>query len=186
DKAITELRLKFEKAKKERDDLKLTFEKFESSSKNLSRLLDSQQSDKSKTGLGYNSQGFDSQVLENPVHDKNNSGSKLGYYQMWKLRIEQYFQVQDYALWDIIENGNSFKHVPQTIANADGTFTSTIPGLVTTEEKARKKNDVKARSILLMAHPNEHLLTFSKYKDAKTLFEAIKARFGGNDATKKT
>nr|GEU61427.1 ribonuclease H-like domain-containing protein [Tanacetum cinerariifolium] len=52
DKAITELRQKFEKVKKERDDLKLTLEKFEGSSKNLSRLLDSQQYDKFKTGLG--------------------------------------------------------------------------------------------------------------------------------------
>nr|GEY14630.1 ribonuclease H-like domain-containing protein [Tanacetum cinerariifolium] len=33
--------------------------------------------------------------------------------------------------------------------------------------------------MLLMALPNEHLLTFSQYKDAKTLFEAIQARFGG-------
>nr|GEX86689.1 ribonuclease H-like domain-containing protein [Tanacetum cinerariifolium] len=49
-----------------------------------------------------------------------------------------------------------------------------------------KKNDVKARSILLMALPNKHLLTFSQYKDAKTFFKAIQARFGGNDATKKT
>nr|GFA97852.1 hypothetical protein [Tanacetum cinerariifolium] len=57
DKAIIELRKKFEKAKKEIDDLKLTLEKFEGSSKNLSRLLDSQQSVKSKTGLGYDSQG---------------------------------------------------------------------------------------------------------------------------------
>nr|GEY79778.1 ribonuclease H-like domain-containing protein [Tanacetum cinerariifolium] len=71
-------------------------------------------------------------------------------------------------------------------ANADGTSTSTILGPVTTEEKAQKKNDVKARSILLMALSNEHLLTFSQYKDAKTLFEAIQARFNGNDATKKT
>nr|GEZ31923.1 hypothetical protein [Tanacetum cinerariifolium] len=37
-----------------------------------------------------------------------------------------------------------------------------------------------------MALLNEHLLTFSQYKDAKTLFKAIQARFGGNDATKKT
>nr|GEW99601.1 hypothetical protein [Tanacetum cinerariifolium] len=51
---------------------------------------------------------------------------------------------------------------------------------------SQKKNDVKARSMLLMAHPNEHLLAFSQYKDAKTLFEAIQARFSGNDATKKT
>ncbi|GJX65984.1 hypothetical protein Tco_0300327 [Tanacetum coccineum] len=109
---------------------------------------------------------------------------------MWvadrKLRIEQYFQVQDYALWEVIENGNSFKPVARTTANADDTSTLTIPGPVTTEEKAQKKNDVKARSMLLMALPNEHLLTFSQYKDAKTLFEAIQARFGGNDATKKT
>nr|GEU72781.1 ribonuclease H-like domain-containing protein [Tanacetum cinerariifolium] len=78
------------------------------------------------------------------------------------------------------------KALPRTIANADGTSTSTIPGLVTTEEKAQKKNDVKAKSMLLMALPNEHLLTFSQYKDAKSLFEAIQARFDGNDATKKT
>ncbi|GJS41624.1 hypothetical protein Tco_0566667 [Tanacetum coccineum] len=36
---------------------------------------------------------------------------KQGEYDMWRLRIEQYFQVQDYALWDVIENGNSFKPV---------------------------------------------------------------------------
>nr|GEY78400.1 hypothetical protein [Tanacetum cinerariifolium] len=74
DKAITKLRQKIKKAKKERDDLKLTLEKFESSSKNLSRLLDSLQSDKFKTGLGYDSQGFDSQVLENQVNDKTSKG----------------------------------------------------------------------------------------------------------------
>ncbi|GJW84346.1 ribonuclease H-like domain-containing protein [Tanacetum coccineum] len=59
-------------------------------------------------------------------------------------------------------------------------------GPVTTEKKVQKKNDVKARSILLMALPNEHLMTFNQYKDAKTLFAAIQTRFGGNDATKKT
>ncbi|GJR36555.1 hypothetical protein Tco_1212239 [Tanacetum coccineum] len=44
---------------------------------------------------------------------------KQGEYDMWRLRIEQYFQVQDYALWDVIENGNSFKPVAQTITNVD-------------------------------------------------------------------
>ncbi|GJZ40975.1 putative ribonuclease H-like domain-containing protein [Tanacetum coccineum] len=111
---------------------------------------------------------------------------KQGEYEMWRLKIEQYFQIQDYALWDVIENGNSFKPTARTTANADGTSTSMIPGPVTTEEKAQKKNDVKARSMLLMALPNEHQLTFNQYKDAKTLFAAIQTRFGGNDATKKT
>ncbi|GJZ24794.1 ribonuclease H-like domain-containing protein [Tanacetum coccineum] len=42
---------------------------------------------------------------------------KQGEYDMWRLRIEQYFQVQDYALWDVIENGNSFK--PAAHSNQD-------------------------------------------------------------------
>ncbi|GKD83459.1 hypothetical protein Tco_1350298, partial [Tanacetum coccineum] len=57
---------------------------------------------------------------------------------------------------------------------------------VTAEEKTNKKNDVKARSLLLMALPNEHQLTFSQYPDAKTIFATIETRFGGNEATKKT
>ncbi|GJV98083.1 hypothetical protein Tco_1549660 [Tanacetum coccineum] len=104
---------------------------------------------------------------------------------MWRLRIEQYFQVQDYALWDVIENGNSFKPAAKT-TNADGTSTTLIPGPVTIEEKVQKKNDMKARSMLLMTLPNEHLMTFNQYKDAKTLFAAIQTRFGCNEATKKT
>ncbi|GJZ42441.1 ribonuclease H-like domain-containing protein [Tanacetum coccineum] len=111
---------------------------------------------------------------------------KQGEYDMWRLKIEQYFQVQDYALWDVIKNGNSFKPAAKTTTNADGTSTTLIPGLVTTEEKVQKKNDMKARSMLLMALPNQHLMTFNQYKDAKTLFAAIQIRFGGNEATKKT
>ncbi|GJT54016.1 putative ribonuclease H-like domain-containing protein [Tanacetum coccineum] len=80
---------------------------------------------------------------------------KLGEYEMWEIRIKQYFQIQDYALWEAIENGNSW-------------------------------NDVKARSLLLMALPNEHQLTFNQYVDAQSMFAAIKARFGGNEATKRT
>ncbi|GJS28595.1 hypothetical protein Tco_0489215 [Tanacetum coccineum] len=59
-------------------------------------------------------------------------------------------------------------------------------GPITTKEKVQKKNDMKSRSMLLMPFPNEHLMTFNQYKDAKTLFAAIQTRFGGNEATKKT
>ncbi|GJY65353.1 putative ribonuclease H-like domain-containing protein [Tanacetum coccineum] len=60
---------------------------------------------------------------------------KLGDYEMWEMRIKQYFQTY-------------------------------------------KKNDVKARSLLLMSLPNEHQLTFDQYEDAQSMFVAIKARFG--------
>ncbi|GJR20745.1 ribonuclease H-like domain-containing protein [Tanacetum coccineum] len=86
---------------------------------------------------------------------------KQAEYEMWKLRIKQYFQVQDYDLWDVIENGNSFKPVAQTTTNIEGTSTTLVPCHVTADEKILKKNDVKARSMLLMALPNEHLLTFN-------------------------
>ncbi|GKE56020.1 hypothetical protein Tco_1495205, partial [Tanacetum coccineum] len=86
---------------------------------------------------------------------------KLGEYEMWVIRTKQYFQ----------ENGTSVTKM-------------SIP--VTAEEKTNKKNDVKARRLLLMALPNEHQLTFSQYPDAKSMFAAIETRFGGNAATKKT
>ncbi|GKC24220.1 hypothetical protein Tco_1026370, partial [Tanacetum coccineum] len=111
---------------------------------------------------------------------------KLGEYEMWEIRIKQYFQIQDYALWEVIENGNSWVPIPVTTPESGPStvLKMTVPS--TTEEKICKKNDVKARSLLLMALPNEHQLTFNQYVDAQSMFVAIKARFGGNDATKKT
>ncbi|GKA05740.1 retrovirus-related pol polyprotein from transposon TNT 1-94 [Tanacetum coccineum] len=55
DNALTELRKKFEKAKKKRDDLKHTLDKFGNSSNNLSKLLEIQVSDKFITGVGFDS-----------------------------------------------------------------------------------------------------------------------------------
>nr|GEW93292.1 ribonuclease H-like domain-containing protein [Tanacetum cinerariifolium] len=58
---------------------------------------------------------------------------KHGEYDMWRLRIEQYFQVQYYALWDVIENGNSFKPAAQTTTNVDevkGTASSSSQNMV--------------------------------------------------------
>ncbi|GJT81829.1 hypothetical protein Tco_1056171 [Tanacetum coccineum] len=52
--AITELRRKLELAQKQKDEIQLTVEKFENSSKNINKLLDCQIVDKCKTGLGYN------------------------------------------------------------------------------------------------------------------------------------
>ncbi|GJR20614.1 putative ribonuclease H-like domain-containing protein [Tanacetum coccineum] len=102
---------------------------------------------------------------------------KLGEYEMWVIRIKQYFQIQDYALWEVIENGDSWVSVPQTVQENGTTVTKMfIP--VTAKEKINKKNGVKARSLLLMALPNEHQLTFSQYPDAKSMFTAIEARFG--------
>nr|GEX58701.1 hypothetical protein [Tanacetum cinerariifolium] len=50
----------------------------------------------------------------------------------------------------------------------------------------KRRNDVKARTTLLLAFPNKHQLRFSKYKTAQELWAAILNTFGGNKATKKT
>ncbi|GJY24448.1 hypothetical protein Tco_0398106 [Tanacetum coccineum] len=49
----------------------------------------------------------------------------------------------------------------------------------TAKQKLARNNELKAKSTLLLAIPNEHLLKFHGIKDAKT-YRSIKARFGGN------
>nr|GEX19103.1 ribonuclease H-like domain-containing protein [Tanacetum cinerariifolium] len=58
--------------------------------------------------------------------------------------------------------------------------------VVTTEDMQKRRNDVKARTTLLLALPDEHQLRFIKYKTAQELWAAILKTFGGNEATKKT
>ncbi|GKA03960.1 ribonuclease H-like domain-containing protein, partial [Tanacetum coccineum] len=61
-----------ENALKEKDDLKLKLEKFETSSKNLTKLINSQITAKDKTGLGFDEQVNESEVLDN-VFDSHES-----------------------------------------------------------------------------------------------------------------
>ncbi|GJU51949.1 hypothetical protein Tco_1221504 [Tanacetum coccineum] len=86
--------------------------------------------------------------------------------------------IQDYALWELIENGDSWVSVSQT-TKENGITVTKMSTPVIVEEKTKKKNDVKARGLLLMALPNEHQLTFNQYPDAKSMFAAIETRFGG-------
>ncbi|GKC73731.1 hypothetical protein Tco_1119614 [Tanacetum coccineum] len=134
----------------------------------------------------YQSFGLRNFDLEDMEFESTNSNTtaklpilKLGEYEMWVIRIKQYFQIQDYALWEVIENGNSWVSVPQT-TQENGNLVMNMFVPVTAKEKTNKKNNVKARSLLLMALPNEHQLTFNLYPDAKTMFTIIKTRFGGS------
>ncbi|GJT36550.1 hypothetical protein Tco_0926969 [Tanacetum coccineum] len=105
---------------------------------------------------------------------------KPGEFQLWRMRIEQYIQMIDYALWEVIENGAT---LPKTQVVEGVTI---VMPITSTEDKAQRRLEVKARSTLMMGIPNEHQLKFNSIKDAKLLLEAIEKRFGGNEATKKT
>nr|GEZ20226.1 hypothetical protein [Tanacetum cinerariifolium] len=95
------------------------------------------------------------------------------------MRIEQYFLMANYSLWEVILNGDS----PVFIRIAKGVLQPVAP--TTAKQKLARKNELKARGTLLMALPDKHQLKFNSHKDAKILMEAIEKRFGGNTETKK-
>nr|GEW75088.1 hypothetical protein [Tanacetum cinerariifolium] len=114
-------------------------------------------------------------------------------FEQWQFWIKQYLQREHYALWEVIEFGDSYE-VPTSTAS---TMTTDTPSgetgkklrrtvTLTAEDMQKKKNDVKARTTLLLSLPDEHQLQFNKYKTARELWAAILKTFGGNETTKKT
>nr|GEW26881.1 hypothetical protein [Tanacetum cinerariifolium] len=95
------------------------------------------------------------------------------------MRIEKYFLMTDYSLWEVILNGDS----PASTRVVDGVLQPVA--LTTAEQRLARKNEMKARGTLLMALPDKHQLKFNSHNDAKTLMEAIKKMFGVNAETKK-
>ncbi|GKE19953.1 ribonuclease H-like domain-containing protein [Tanacetum coccineum] len=92
-----------------------------------------------------------------------------GDYDLWLMRIEQYFLMTDNSLWEVIKNGN--KVLKRTVGKTKQEYEPTIA-----KEKQDKRNEMKARGTLLMALPNKDQLKFHSYKDAKLLMESIKKR----------
>nr|GFB71329.1 hypothetical protein [Tanacetum cinerariifolium] len=80
------------------------------------------------------------------------------------MRIEQYFLMIDYSLWDVILNGDS----PAPTRVVEGVVQSVAP--TSAKQRLARRNELKARGTLLMA---KHQLKFNIHKDAKLLMEAI-------------
>nr|GFA47258.1 hypothetical protein [Tanacetum cinerariifolium] len=59
-------------------------------------------------------------------------------FKHWKIRIEQYFLMTDYALWEVTLNGDS----PPPIRSVDGVEKTYPP--TTAEKKLARKNELKA------------------------------------------
>nr|GEX43604.1 hypothetical protein [Tanacetum cinerariifolium] len=111
-------------------------------------------------------------------------------FEQWKFRIQQYLQNEHYALWEVIEFGDSYE-APQVVSDIGSASEGSAKKkgktiAVTTEDMQKRRNDVKVRTTLLLALPDEHQLRFSKYKTAQELWAAILNTFGRNEATKKT
>nr|GEW36840.1 ribonuclease H-like domain-containing protein [Tanacetum cinerariifolium] len=101
----------------------------------------------------------------------------LREYDLWLMRIEQYFLMTDNSLWEVIKNGN--KVLKRTVGIVKQIYEPT-----SVEEKLDRKNKMKARGTLLMALLNKDQLNFHFYQDAKFLMKAIEKRHGGNKESK--
>ncbi|GJY64748.1 ribonuclease H-like domain-containing protein [Tanacetum coccineum] len=105
DNSITKLKNQLEKALKEKDDLKLKLEKFETSSKKLTELKNSQISVNNKTGVG-----FDSQMNEYELHDSHMNKSKV--FKSASDSSVNESEVDDNPVNDRFKTGERFHAVP--------------------------------------------------------------------------
>ncbi|GJV26914.1 ribonuclease H-like domain-containing protein [Tanacetum coccineum] len=87
-------------------------------------------------------------------------------FEIWRMRIEQYIQMINYALWEVIENGATSPKITTVECVV------TVMPITTAKEKARRRLEVKTRSTLMLGIPNEHQLKFNSIKDAKKLNKA--------------
>nr|GEY51949.1 hypothetical protein [Tanacetum cinerariifolium] len=90
-----------------------------------------------------------------------------GKFEQWLFRIQQYLQHEHYALWEVIKFGDSYEIPASAASTATTDTTSDETGkkngrtvTVTTEDMQKRKNDVKARTTLLLSLPDEHQLRF--------------------------
>nr|GEV60125.1 hypothetical protein [Tanacetum cinerariifolium] len=93
-------------------------------------------------------------------------------FDLYKMRIKQYFLMTYYSLWEVILNGDS----PSPTRIVDGAVQIIAPS--TAHQRLAKKNTLKARGTLLMALFDKHQLKFNIHRDAKSIIEAIEKRFG--------
>nr|GEU51121.1 hypothetical protein [Tanacetum cinerariifolium] len=105
---------------------------------------------------------------------------KKGEYTLWSMRMEQYLTNNDYGFWQVILNGDE----PVQTTRDENCVESEVP-LKTDQAILARQRERKAKSIMLLAIPDEYQLRFHTIKDAKSLWAAIKSRFGGNVESKK-
>ncbi|GJV94364.1 hypothetical protein Tco_1545941 [Tanacetum coccineum] len=99
---------------------------------------------------------------------------------MFVMRENGELKVVNETVSQVIQNGNSKKRIS---TGKDGVVRILPP--VSAAEIYAVEKERKARTILLMAIPKEHLRRFHGMDDAKEIWEAIRTRFGGNANSKK-
>ncbi|GJZ22415.1 ribonuclease H-like domain-containing protein [Tanacetum coccineum] len=115
----------------------------------------------------------------------SNNNAKFPYlkkeeYETWAMKMEYWIMNSDHNLWNIVLNGNSRK---KTGRDPKGNIMILPP--ISVEEHIAVQRETKARTILLQSLPEDHMADFHHLDDARDIWLAVKARFGGNDESKK-
>ncbi|GJX44518.1 putative ribonuclease H-like domain-containing protein [Tanacetum coccineum] len=101
-------------------------------------------------------------------------------YEIWAMKMEYWIQNADHNLWRIVQQGNSPKRLGK-----DAKGNTIIHPPVSLDEHVAVQRENKVRTLLLQALPEDHMPDFHHYDDARDIWMAVKARFGGNEESKK-
>ncbi|GJW28120.1 zinc finger, CCHC-type containing protein, partial [Tanacetum coccineum] len=115
----------------------------------------------------------------------SNNNAKFPYlkkdeYEVWAMKMEYWITNNDMNIWKVIQNGNSLK---RTGRDRDGRVIILPP--TTADEHIAVQRESKARTTLLQSIPDDHVADFHYMDDARDIWNAVKARFGGNAESKK-
>ncbi|GJS60613.1 ribonuclease H-like domain-containing protein [Tanacetum coccineum] len=187
DNALVENKKKLEKAEKERDELKLTLEKFQNSYKSLNNLLESQVIDKLKTRLGYNAasstatshavESFvnSSKMLENQEYNK--SKSDKGYHTVPPPYTGNFIPFKpDLTFMDeIVESENMDVITIVTHSNADNEFIPNVKDKTLRPRTEKIKFVKSARETVEKGNPQQ-----KEYKENGVIDSGCSRHMNGN------
>ncbi|GJR77692.1 putative ribonuclease H-like domain-containing protein [Tanacetum coccineum] len=96
------------------------------------------------------------------------------------MKMGVWIMNSDYNLWNIVLNGNDGK---KDRRESKRKYYVILPCFC--EEHIAIQRETKARTILLQSLLEDHMTDFHHLDDARDIWLAVKARFGGNDESKK-
>nr|GFA41185.1 ribonuclease H-like domain-containing protein [Tanacetum cinerariifolium] len=119
------------------------------------------------------------------INTVSNNNAKFPYlkkdeYEVVAMKMEYWITNNDMNIWKVIQNGNIMKRTGR-----DRDRRVIILPLTTAEEHIALQRESKARTTLLQSIPDDHVADFHYMDDAKDIWNAVKARSGGNAESKK-
>nr|GEU68587.1 hypothetical protein [Tanacetum cinerariifolium] len=168
--ALAKLKNQMKNALKEKDDLKLKLEKFETSSHNLTKLINYQLSANDKTGLGYDSQMNksdlndvyvnESQVIANSLIDSHESDGEDNQVNVRFKKSERYHAVPPLYTGNYMSPRADLSFVRLDDSVFKFAISETITNVNETETNSEDENVVKKTEVKKTVKPSLEMIEF--------------------------